>query len=37
MRSQAHAGSVAVSSRVGEGSDFSFSLPVATEPKAADA
>jgi signal transduction histidine kinase len=32
MRSQAHGGSVAVSSRVGEGSDFSFSLPIAAAP-----
>jgi signal transduction histidine kinase len=33
MRSSAHGGSVAISSRVGEGSDFSFLLPIATTPE----
>ena len=37
MRSPFHDGTVGVSGRAGEGSDFSFSLPVATEPKTADA
>jgi signal transduction histidine kinase len=31
----AHGGSVSVTSTEGVGSDFAFSLPVATEPKAA--